>query len=382
MKNVKILFIALAHSTHTVSWIELFNDSNIDVAVFGINNTYSDNYKSFFYFNISTIERIAKKINRRTLKLNIIENLSELKYLKKVIKDLKPDIIHTLGFDPAGYEFLKIVDVCRVFHNFTWVHTSRGGPELALQRLVDATLIKEVLSKCDYFIADNVLNYKYAYHLGLDTNKAYTEFVPGTGGVDVELYKKREFPASLSRLILFPKAYECPASKALPVFEAIKNCWGKIKPCKIVFTAMMPETYLWFNTFPEEIRQACIVHDRIPRDQLFEYLLQARVVLAPSLIDGVPNLLYEAMAAGVLPIISPIDTLTSLFNNSNAIFARNLYPDEIEASLILAMNNDELVDEIVKNNIEFVRNIADRNIIKNKMIAFYNGIVKNKSNNS
>ena len=38
-------------------------------------------------------------------------------------------------------------------------------------------------------------------------------------------------------------------------------------------------------------------------------MTRARVMLAPSLVDGTPNSMFEAMASGALPIVSPLETI-------------------------------------------------------------------------
>ena len=84
-------------------------------------------------------------------------------------------------------------------------------------------------------------------------------------------------------------------------------------------------------------------------------------MLAPSLTDGIPNTLYEAMAAGAFPIVSPLDTIQPIVKNErNVLFARNLYPQEIAEALCRAMHDDELVDHAAERNLKLVRKIADR----------------------
>jgi len=72
-------------------------------------------------------------------------------------------------------------------------------------------------------------------------------------------------------------------------------------------------------------------------------------MLAPSLIDGVPNVLYESMACGAFPIVSPLDTIRPVVKNEkNVLFARNLYPQELAEALTRAMTDDDLVDLVHK----------------------------------
>src|SRR5678815_2389943 len=141
--------------------------------------------------------------------------------------------------------------------------------------------------------------------------------------------------ASARSVILWPKAYECPWSKALPVFQALVTHWDRLPPCEVHLLAMEPETRMWFHSLPVHVRQACRIEDRIPRHEVLQLMGRARVMLAPSLVDGTPNSMFEAMATGALPILSPLDTIRPLVrDSSNVLFARNLYPDEIGEALV------------------------------------------------
>jgi glycosyltransferase involved in cell wall biosynthesis len=106
-------------------------------------------------------------------------------------------------------------------------------------------------------------------------------------------------------------------------------------------------------------------------------LPQARVMLAPTLIDGVPNSLYEAMACGAFPILSPIETIRSVVQHEeNVLFARNLYPHEIADALARAMTDDALVAAAAEKNLALVRRIASRDLIRPRVIEFYERLAR------
>jgi glycosyltransferase involved in cell wall biosynthesis len=135
---------------------------------------------------------------------------------------------------------------------------------------------------------------------------------------------------------------------------------------------MIPETRMWYWNLPERIRQVCHPEDRIPRDKMLALMVQARVMLAPSLVDGTPNSMFEAMAAGAFPIVSPLETIRPLVENErNVLFARNLYPDEIAEALCRAMSDDDFVDRAAERNLEIVYKKANRSEIRPRVIEYY-----------
>jgi hypothetical protein len=373
--RTKVLFIALSASTHTHSWVSLLDARSFDVRLFGLPITAGPASAESMGVPVAKWRSLGARIGRKVLGDQFL-NPYQTSYLTRIVRQWKPDVIHTLGLDPAGYFFLYARSQSPLLKAVPWIATARGGPELALSRLVpdQALRIRSLLNECDQFIADNQLNYSHALDLGLDQAKVSALGVtPGTGGVDVEaLASMRQSPASASRMILFPKAYECPASKALPVFESLRLAWDQIQPCEVHLTALIPETRMWFATLPESIRRCCHLYDRIPRQQLLLLMARARVVLAPSLTDGIPNTLYESMALGAAPIVSPIDTLRNIFvDGINVIYARNLYPDELAQALIRAMNDDALVDAIAASNRSLVHRLASRDEISRRAADCY-----------
>jgi glycosyltransferase involved in cell wall biosynthesis len=398
----KILFIGLGESSHTHSWIDLLNGADFNVRLFSLPSgippshwpikTYLTQYghndidasNRSYLFASGKLKRFAKRTAAGLLRQEwsagpLVEN-----WLVKIIRQWQPDIIHTLGMESGGEFYFDVRRKYRLEGYGKWILQTRGGSDLALRHL-DSELrprIGEVLRACDFLISDNQQNLRIAREMGVREDQlASIAPVPGTGGIDVDaLRAQRREPPSQSRLILWPKAYECPWSKALPVFEALKMCDDQIQQFEIHILASTPETQAWHLALPAAIRERCHIDGRVPRERVFELMTRARVMLAPSLVDGVPNSLYEAMAAGALPIVSPLETIQPLVENErNVLFARNLYPDEIAAALDRAMTDDQLVDTVAAQNLPLVRRIADRATIRQRVVAFYEFAALSKS---
>jgi glycosyltransferase involved in cell wall biosynthesis len=89
-------------------------------------------------------------------------------------------------------------------------------------------------------------------------------------------------------------------------------------------------------------------------------------------VDGTPNSLFEAMATGAFPIVSPLETIRPIVRDGeNVLFARNLYPNEIADALVRAMCDDALVDNAGRVNRVAVRRLADRSAIGPRVVKWY-----------
>ena len=226
-------------------------------------------------------------------------------------------------------------------------------------------------------MSDNRENFRIGRELGLREEQiASIAPVPGTGGVDVAgLQAGWQGLPETRRVIVWPKAYQCSWSASLPVLEALRLCWAAIQPCDVYMLAADEATRMWVHALPDEMRAHCHLTLRVSHPQVLELMAQARVVLIPSLIDGTPNSMFEAMACGALPIVSPLATITPVVEEeTHVLFARNLYPTEIAAALTRAMTDDALIERVAQANLERVRAIADRATIAPRVAAYYAGL--------
>jgi len=422
----KILFIGFPESSHTHSWINLLEEAPFNVRLFALPsaeppddfavktyvtfpaaNQSGHNRKLVFPSADSTwmglavtarnaLDRGVLSARPRVARLvhggvRLVERISGNKQpasieaaLAAVIREWQPDIIHTLGFDSASYLYLRTRKQYALEGIGRWVAQARGGPDLALQRYQPEyrEMIEEVLRTCDHFIADNQPNYDYALTAGLTPEKISSPgmgVVSGAGGMDVDQLRGMWTlpPSQRERVILWPKAYETYTAKAMPVFEAIINVWDRIQPCRIEMIWMVqPDIKIWYEKMlPPHIKLHCPTAGRLTRDETLKRIASARVMLAPSLSDGIPNTMMEAMALGAAPLVSPLDTIAPVVNaEENVLFARNLYPDEIGEALVRLMTDDQLVDRMASNNVVRVREMADRQKVKVRALSFYETI--------
>ena len=390
----KILFIGLAESSHTHSWIDLLNGADFNVRLFALPygsppsdwpiKTYLTEYGQTdinasnrrYLFGSGKLKRFAERSAATLLGRTWTPGPLVESWLAEIIRQWQPDIIHTLGMEHGGEFYFDVRRKFKLDGLGKWVLQIRGGSDLALRHL-DPELrprIAEVLRSCDLLVSDNEQNFRIAQEMGVRKDRfASIAPVPGTGGIDVDsLALRRLALPSQSRSVLWPKAYECPWSKALPVFEALKICSEQIQPYDIHILATTAEAREWFLALPRSVRERCHMEGRVPRARVLQLMTEARVMLAPSLVDGVPNSLYEAMAAGALPIVSPLETIQNVVEDErNVLFARNLYPNEIASALRRAMTDDRLVDSVAAQNLPLVRRIANRSAIRPRVVAFY-----------
>lgn len=388
----RILFVGFGGSSHTHSWIDLLEHTGFNVRLFDLPTSTlppadwwvpcyvtavparpPDPSRRRCLYPSARLGWLTRRIRGRLA--GSPERVIE-RWLGRVIRSWHPHIVHTLGLDPAGLLYDRVRRTLEPALKPTWVLQLRGGSDLTLSRL-DPELrpsLSGALAAADQILSDNLVNVRYARELGIDENRfSPLAPVPGTGGVDIEgLRAAASTPVEQRRAVLWPKAYESRWSKAMPVIEALRRAWPAIAPCSILMLAASDETRAWIRTLPEDLQRVITAEAWVPRAKSLELMGRARVMLAPSLIDGTPNTMFEAMACGALPVVSPLETIRDVVvDGENVLFARNLYPEEIAGALVRAMTDDALVARCAAANLELVRRRANRATIGPRVVAFY-----------
>ena len=66
-------------------------------------------------------------------------------------------------------------------------------------------------------------------------------------------------------------------------------------------------------------------------------------MISLSISDGTPNVMLEAMAAGALPIMHPLDSIKEwIIDSQNGLLVNSLYPNDISNALIKGISDDEI----------------------------------------
>ena len=191
---LKILFVGLAQSTHTQSWIDLVRDEGFDVRLFALpQGSPPDEWRVHTYLTTSrppegddsrhreslypTPEEIQDQRRQRTYHLrravrkavlrvdqrfgifpplvagtHPVRAASPADWLAQIIMEWMPDVIHTFGLDPAGFFYLQVRERFDVKDIGQWVLQLRGGSDLALSH-ADPDAIPRIgaaLRACDW----------------------------------------------------------------------------------------------------------------------------------------------------------------------------------------------------------------------------------------
>ncbi|HXG84620.1 MAG TPA: glycosyltransferase [Pyrinomonadaceae bacterium] len=392
---MRVLVVCFTESTHSQSWIDLFGDDNeFDVRVFAHNLAAEGLYlpqewkKPTYVLEHPTIPRENAEIislfpNLRYAKFISARISTRLSladwYLRKVIDKWKPDIVHSLSLLPAGYFTWQALSKVKINRPLFVVSSWGSDINLGKDDAGDKLKIQEVLNNCDGFIADCERDIGNALNLGLPKESLAFDFaVPVTGGIDI--YKNTDvLPVEKRNVILLPKAFEGFNNKILPVLEALNILRDKLEGFEVHLLLASEEVKKYLALMPEAFKKYCYVHSQLPGNEVLDLMKRSRVMVAPSISDGTPSTLLEAMSVGALPLVSPLESIKEwIEDGKNGLLAHALYPDKIVKALDRALTDDELFNSASIINREIIEKRADRRQIQPQVMNYYKRLLDGK----
>jgi glycosyltransferase involved in cell wall biosynthesis len=182
------------------------------------------------------------------------------------------------------------------------------------------------------------------------------------------------------KIILVPKGYENVTNKTTPVLEALHSLGDELVGYEVHVMMSSPETETFLRQMPRWLQEKVHCHEMVPKERLLDLMRRARIMIAPSLSDGTPNTMLEAMAAGALPIMSPVESILEwIEDGENGLIAHALYPDRIAKAVKRGLRDDDLFYRALRRNRELVRTRANRAIIRTQVLEYYRSLVTSET---
>jgi glycosyltransferase involved in cell wall biosynthesis len=392
---MRILFVGMVNAIHAVRWTALIADQGWEIYFFPVERArLHPSFQKTTIFNPNIFPRRYPSGNEVRLlpwvsPLFLLEaKLPKIlkrpaptfsaSALARIIQIYKPDLIHSLEMQHAGYLTLKAKE--RLGGNFpTWAMTIWGSDIYLFGRLQEhKAKIRSVLEACDYFGSESERDIHLARELGLKGK--VLPVLPATGAFNLDACQKFKRPGLISeRRAIFLKGYQHFAGRALVGLRALAMCADLLQGYQVDILGANPDVALAAKLFSQDTGiPVNIVSDNardVSDDDVFSAFGRARIAIGLSISDGLPRAFLEAIIMGAFPIQSNTACADEwIVNGETGFIVPPEDPDIIADAIRQALLNDDLVDRAAEINALTARERLDEVKIKAQVVNMYQEI--------
>jgi len=389
---VSILFVAFPFSIHTARWLSQLRGTGWEVHLFSSVNNYrlhpeisgityhvnffdvpgeintANRYRSPQFNGIQFLNSpLLKKIIRKVITI-IGWRKTKADQLRKLIFFIKPDIIHSMETQHAGY-ILKEVQKKYSREFPFWIHSNWGIDLHFYGKLASHVMpIRETLSAIDVLIVegnrDAVLARQYGFKGVLKT------FPCGGGG-----FKIPDLPVSQTstRKKILVKGTQDMVRRGLVALRALERCADCLADFEIYLYSSNEITQAAAELFYSQTGKKINILNEISHNEMLVLNKEARINICINKSDGLPNSMLEAMMMGTFPIQSNTSIAEEwITHGQTGMLVPAEDPEMIERAIREALTNDALVDNAAPVNRARIIESLNYDKIRMATVALYN----------
>lgn len=401
---MRILFVGMAESVHVVRWVSQLQDTSWQRFLFPVNDpkphaglkdltlinqgeipgfpsNRSLHYIHHFlpYSMIDFAVRFMEK-RLRPLKPPIWPTFFTAQALTGAIKRIKPDIIHSLEFQRAGYLTLEAKRKFKgVFPK--WIATNWGSDIYLFGRLPEhRQRVRAVLENCDFYSCECERDVILARGYGL--RGEVLPVLPNAGGFDLgECESLREPGETSERRMILLKGHQTWAGRALIGLRALARCADILRSHQytVAIFSASPDVKIAAELFALDTGISVEIIPACSHAEMLKKYGHSRVYIGLSISDAISTSLLEALVMGAFPIQSCTACADEwIVDGQTGLIVPPEDVDIIEKAIRRALTDDALVNQAASRNMEIARAKLDASILRQKAIDFYEHVYNSK----
>lgn len=374
---MKILFVSMGNSVHTVRWVKMLSGTGWDIRLFPVNfltgtHPEFEAIKNLKIYSPKLLGRFIKKYKKtKKERQSNLENLEKIlraedsssmnwrdvvrkilpdnraKMLVSIIRNFKPDLVHSMHIQEGGYLAMQAKQILK--DKFPKWLVTNWGSELNLFSKISTqeSKIKEVLENCDYFSGECSNDIRIARSLGFK-GEFLRPIVPNSGGIDFDYINKIKKPGLTSeRKLIMLKGYQNWAGRSLVGLRALERCSDVLQDYRVaIYCIDSMEVAVAAELFTKKTGiPVVIIPMETPHEEILDYHGRSRISIGLSITDAISTSLIEAMVMGSFPIQSNTSCGSEwLEDGKSGIFVNPEDPEDTERAVRRAIADDEFVN--------------------------------------
>lgn len=301
--------------------------------------------------------------------------------LRELITEIAPDIVHAMRIPFEGIMAAKSMPVglpllISVWGNdFTLVAAS--NPLMARQTV-------KAMQRADALHSDCNRDMRLAIQdWGFDLKKPST-VLPGSGGVRTSLFYPEPEPGIRAQMNIAPGASVIINPRGFRTyirndvfFQAIPLVLKQRPEAVFICMGMQgsPVADKWVSGLgiKDNVRLLPVAS----HDEMANLFRASEITVSPSLHDGTPNSLLEAMACGCFPVAGNIESVREwITDGENGLLCDPTDKESVARAILRALEDRELRDKAKVFNLSLVTEHAEYENVMTKAEEFYHRVAQ------
>jgi len=305
------------------------------------------------------------------------------KRFRTLVSEVRPDLVHALRIPFDGM-------LAAVTPSGIPLIVSIWGNDITLHAhgsFLMAALTRQTLKRADGLLADTLRDISLGQEWGLPQD-SQTLIVPGAGGIRLEEMTGSESVKGAETLfqelsdapiVVNPRGQRPGSLRQDVFFQAIPLVLEKIPQAVFVCPSLATDAECEHWVDKLGIRPSTKLWPRLSQVQLWALFKKAQVFVSPSLHDGTPNSLLEAMACGCFPVTGNIESMREwIQTGDNGLLVDATSARSLADGMITALESPSLRATAKNKNALIIAERAEYWHCMAKVEAFYQGILKPK----
>ncbi len=386
---MRILFAAMADSIHTARWINQISQQDWDIHVFDFNeggvNVELSNVTTHTVYPPPKQQSKLKAwesdfpfrlryLVRRNLPSLLERHLfpSRIEAFVKLVKELKPDILHSLEMQHESYPLLEAKNILDERFRMPWIYSVWGSDIYYFSKQPKhLEQIRAVLAQTDYCLADCYRDIKLAKEYGFKGE--VLGVYPTGGGYHInELRQSIEIEQPSKRRTIAVKGYHHCTGRALVALKSLQLCADLLENYTLEIYLASEVVKKAAAEFTASTGIPIKITGQAKNVEILKLFGRSRISIGMSISDGSPNTLLEAMIMGAFPIQSDtVSTAEWITDGENGFLVPPEDAEYTAQAIRQALTDNELVDRAATLNKELTFERVDYSIVQPQVVDLY-----------
>ena len=370
----RVEVICMLDSIHSARWLEQFNDQEIDFVLFpsSPNRRIHPQLRALLELNTTANYKIVPLGKWFGLPLWILDKFTNNFFrgtlLRWTIRKYKPDILHALELQNAGYMSLRALSKYKP-DGLRFIATNWGSDIFWFQRFPKhRAKLQALLKLADTYSAECHRDVALARELGF-TGEALP-VIPNAGGFSKADLSIPLLPPDKRKTIAL-KGYHGWVGRAKVALNAVGELAPELSGYQIVVYSANRSVLKLAKQIASRTGLEITAHGKgaLSHQKMLEVFAQSKIYVGLSESDGISTSMLEAMAMGAIPVQTSTACCDEWFRETGVAVHEISVPavkDAIREGLRLATNPAN-----AERNLGVIRKRAGADTVKEIALTFY-----------